>query len=203
MLDVKNICTPSSCLNCRAKTTIDLLEEGTTTFEDNAHLRRNLLELKTLFEEIADVLQQCIPGSSSLSKTARRVFFSQANRNALAEQSVKLERMRLKISERKALVAKEQANRIEQSVAEQGNQGNRIEQSLLAIALTKDARPQYRLAKRLVKGKVIADKLVQDGEELGTGSFGVVVAGHYYGRPVAIKKALGMVCSEEDRENFR
>lgn len=163
--------------------------EGTKTFEDNADLRRHLLELKTLFEEITDVLQQCSPGSSSLFKTGRRVFITEANRKALAEQSVKLEGISLTIAERKTLIAKEQTNRIEQSV--------------LAIKLTEDERPEYRLAKRLVKGKVIADKLVQDGEQLGTGSFGVVVAGRYYGKPVAIKKALGMVCSEEDRENFR
>lgn len=191
MLDVESMCALSSCLHRRAQATVNLLEEGITPFfEDDAHLRRHLLELKALFEEIADVLQQCVPGSSSLSKAAKRVFLATANRKALADKSVKLERIRRTITEREMLVAKKQVNRIEKIA--------------LAIAVAGDARPENRLAKRLVKGKVIAEELEQkDGELLGTGSFGVVVAGRYYGKPVAIKKALSMVCSEEDRENFR
>lgn len=189
MLDVENMFALSSCLNSRAQATVDLLEEGITPFEDDAHLRRHLLELKTLFEEIADVVQQCVPDSSSLSKTARRVFWSTANRKALAKKSTELERIRRTIAEREMLVAKKQVNRIEKNV--------------LAI-VADNTHPKNRLAKRLMEGKVIAEELEQnDGELLGTGSFGVVVAGRYYGRPVAIKKALSTACSEEDRENFR
>eukprot|EP00903_Cladosiphon_okamuranus_P015570 g14375.t1 len=125
----------------RVQSTLDLIEEAVPTFENNASLRKSLLDLKKLFEDIQDLLQLCLP--QQLTSKVKR------------------------------------------------------------ITLDKGTDPSLKLAKRHLKGNVIDEELVELEESLGSGSFGVVMAGEYYGKPVAIKRARGSVHSADDRERFR
>ncbi|CAM9359379.1 unnamed protein product, partial [Ectocarpus fasciculatus] len=177
------------------------MREAVPTFENNAFLRKSLLEVKTLFERIDDLLQLCLPQeqqhdetSSTLrnaAHTAKRVYFSEQNLKTLKEYSDKLDSIALDFSGPMQVVAKQQANR--------------MEEALLAIQITLDkgTDPSLKLMKRLVKGNVVDEELEELDETLGSGSFGLVMAGRYYGKPVAIKRALSSVFSAEDRETFR
>lgn len=132
----------------------------------------------------------------------KRVLSSGQNRKILLEYSDKLDRIRQDMQEAMQLVVvtKQKANH------EEGEQQmNRIEDALLALKISKDTRtdPAVQLAKRQLKGNVIYNELVELEESLGSGSFGVVMEGTYYGKPVAIKRALNPLFSAQERENFR
>lgn len=195
---------PFGCIICfgrRVHSKLELMREVVPTFENNGFLRKSLYEVKTIFERIDDLLQLCLPHeqqqdetSSTLqnaARTAKRVYFSEQSLKTLKEYSDKLDSITLDFNGPMQLVAKQQANR--------------MEEALLAIQITLDkgTDPSLKLMKRLVKGNVVDDELEELDESLGSGSFGVVMAGRYYGKPVAIKRALSAVFSAEDREKFR
>lgn len=164
-------------------------------FDGNEDLSKRLLDLRHLFEHIEDTLKRCLPEhtSSSLTQTARRYVFSSANRKILSGYSGKLTRIAQDLVGPMLLVSKQQ--------------GDRIEDALVALTVEKsedeNPDPLLKLAKRQLRGKVIYEELKEEGTSLGSGSFGVVEAGTYYGRPVAIKKALGILHNPTDRESFR
>ncbi|CBN78459.1 ATP binding protein [Ectocarpus siliculosus] len=172
------------------------MREAVPTFENNAFIRKILLEVKTLFERMDDLVQLCLPQeqqhdetSSTLrnaARTAKRVYFSEQNLKILKEYSDKLDSIKLDLSVRMQVVAKQQANRMEAFLTQD-----------------KGTDPSLKLMKRLMKGNVVDEELEELDETLGCGSFGVVMAGRYYGKPVAIKRALSSVFSAEDRERFR
>ena len=172
-------------------------------FENDASLRKTLLDLKKLFEEIVDLLQLCLPQQLTsrfkrATHGAKRIFFSKQNLKTLKEYSNRLDRITLDFSGPMHLVAKQQANRMEE-------QNKLAVDALRAIQITLDkgTDPSLKLAKRQLRGSVIDEELVEFEESLGSGTFGVVMAGEYYGKPVAIKRALSSVHSAEDREVFR
>lgn len=188
----------------RVESTLDLMQQAVPVFEDNVFLRRSLVELTDLYESIHRLLQLCVPAqrkqqqqqqiSSTLKNAmqiARRFCFSDQNLQTLKGYTEKLDRIALHFSGPMQLVANKQANR--------------MEETMLAMQITLDERsdPSLKLAKRWLKGNVIDSELVELNESLGRGSFGVVMAGMYYGQPVAIKRALNSVMSAEDRESFR
>lgn len=189
-------------LTHRVDSTLELLQEAIPTFENNEFLRKSLLDLKKLFERIEDLLQLCLPkdneGQKRISKTvknaahiAKRVLFSEQNLKTLKEYSEMLDRIKQDFSGHMQLAAKQQANR--------------VEDVLQAMRLTLDTRtdPLLKLAKRHLNGNVIEEELVELQESLGSGSFGMVMAGKYYGKPVAIKRALKGFLSADEREAFR
>eukprot|EP00903_Cladosiphon_okamuranus_P014546 g13493.t1 len=187
----------------RIQSTLDLVEEAVPTFENDASLRKSLLYLKKLFEDVEDLLDLCVPQqpTSPLGQAVhvtKRVYFSEQNLKTLKEYSARLDRITLDFNGRMQLLAKQQANRMEE-------QTRLAADALLAMQITQDkgTDPSLKLAKRQLRGNVIDDELVEFQESLGSGSFGVVMAGTYYGKPVAIKRALSSVHSADDRERFR
>ena len=56
--------------------------------------------------------------------------------------------------------------------------------------------------KRQLEGNLVESELVEF-ECIGAGSFGKVMTGEYYGRPVAIKRAANSCLSADERESFR
>ena len=198
----------------RVQSTLDLMQEAVPTFENNASLRKSLLDLKKLFEDIEDLLQLCLPQqlTSTLKRathSAKRVYFSKQNLKTLQDYSSRLDRITHDFSGPMQLIAKQQANRMEQqnklAVDRMEEQNKLVMDALRALQITQDegADPSLKLAKRQLRGNVIDDELVEFEESLGSGTFGVVMAGEYYGKPVAIKRALSSVHSADDRERFR
>ncbi|CAN0203677.1 unnamed protein product [Ectocarpus sp. 12 AP-2014] len=177
------------------------MPKAVPTFENNAFLRKSLLEFKRTFEGIDDVLQLCLPQeqqyhetSSTLrnaAHTAKRLHLSEQNLKTLKEYSDKLDSIMLDFNGQMQVVTKQQANRTEEVVRD------------IQITLGKGTDPSLKLMKRLMKGNVVDEELEELDETLGSGSFGVVMAGRHYGKPVAIKRALSSVFSAEDRERIR
>ena len=162
-------------------------------FEDNALLRRALLELKTLFESIDDLLQPCFPKAhQQQQQSASRTLQSPELLQTAKDVTAKLDRVVLFLGRRVQSAANHQSKHL-------------VENAVLAIRLARytGTNPSLKLAKRRVRGDVIGCELVEVGDSLGRGSLGVVMAGKYYGRPVAIKRALNSVMSAGDREKFR
>ena len=192
----------------RAQSAIDTLEEVIETVADNQRLHKNLLDLKKLFEATDDMLQKCLPKPSSASllgkvkRNARRFLFSAQNRKILLEYCDRLSHMKQDIQEGMQAVVIERQKAIHE---EDEQQMNRIENHLRALKISRDtsADPALQLAKRQLKGNVIYEELVELEESLGSGSFGVVMEATYYGRPVALKRALNPLFGAQERENFR
>lgn len=188
--------------------TITTVEKALATIGHDEDLLKILLDLKTLSENIQTVLQRCQPmQSTSAFKTvkhnASRVFKSSNNRKDLTKYSTKLTEMKQDISGTMEFVL---ATKQKVYHDEDGQQLNRIEDKLglaLKISQGTGSDPAVKLAQRQLKGNVIYQELEELDDVLGRGSFGVVKAGTYYGRPVAIKKALDSLYGPEDRENFR
>lgn len=191
----------------RAQSAIDTLEEAIETIGDNQRLHKNLLDLKQLFEVTDDMLQKCNPKHSpsvlgKMKRNANRLLFSAQHRKTLLECCDKLGQMKQDIQEVMQLVVVTKQKAIHD---EDGQQMNRIENALLALKISKDTRtdPALQLAKRQLKGNVIYEELVELEEALGSGSFGVVMEATYYGKPVALKRALNPLFGAQERETFR
>ena len=136
--------------------------------------------------------EECLAWAVSNKPSLKQLrFCSQQNLKTLRQYAAKLDRITQDFNGPMLLVSKKQANRVEEMVQ--------------ALRLTLDARddPLLKLAKRQLDGRVIEEELIEFEEWLGSGSFGVVKAGEYYGRPVAIKRALRGGISDDEREAFR
>eukprot|EP00752_Nemacystus_decipiens_P002586 g2420.t2 len=202
-------------LAARVSSALELLQEAVPAFEDDASFRIMLVQLKNLFEDIDDLLSLCLPPPPTSSvvrnvaRHAKRVFFSEQHLQALKDFSSKLDSFLLDLSGNMHLVTKQQQNRMEQQQGRMEAQNNRLAGQLadglraIQITLAEGTEPSLKLAKRHLKGNLIEEELVESEEYLGSGSFGKVMAGEYYGKPVAIKRALKEVLSPEDRESFR
>lgn len=189
----------------RVQSTLDLLQKAVPAFENDASLRKELVKLKRMLEDIGGLLSMCLPPPPALStlrkvaSNATRFAFSEQQLKAIKHHSSTLDRFRLDLNGAMQLVAKQQQNRIEDQI------NHRVTDALLAIQITlQDTKdPSLKLYKRQLKGNLIEKELVEFEESLGSGSFGKVMAGEYYGKPVAIKRALKEVLNAEDRESFR
>lgn len=178
----------------RVQSTLDRIEEAAPTLENSALLRKILLELKTRFEGIDDLLQLCVPKDKRHQKQQRKAslkFTEPENTQTLKDLVEELDR----------IVAAFLGSL--QSAA--SRRGIRLEDALLAIQITRQTGtdPSLKGAKRLIKGDVVGSQLVEVDDPLGRGSFGVVTAGTYYGKPVAVKRALFGALSARDRELLR
>lgn len=175
---------------CRAQSTITLLEDAAPDFEDNANLRKHLLNLRRLFEDIKDTLLVFLPKhTTSLPNGAGRFALSAESRKTLGEQLDKLDHIGREM--------------LPPMLLQSEGEGNHTEDAVKAMRVSKDSDPALELAKSLLEGKVNYEELIELDESLGSGSFGVVKAGTYYGKPVAIKRAICIMHSPEDRETFR
>lgn len=196
-----------SLLKPRARSTIETLEEAVHTIEDNKRLHKTLLDLRKLFEAISVMLYKCLPKQSSsllgkVKRNAQRMLSSGPNLKILLDYSNKLDRIKQDVQEVMQLfvVTRQKANRREDE-----EQLRQITDALRVLKISKDTRgdPALQLAKRQLKGTVIYEELKELDESLGSGSFGVVMEGTYYGKPVAIKRALNPLFSAQEKENFR
>jgi len=183
----------------RVAATVHRVEQAVPVFENDVSFRRLLLKLKALFEEIDSLLSLCLPppGIPDVSRLARQVYFSTSNLQALENSSRKLDSFTIDWNSAMHVIAKKQQNRMEQ--------GQEAILAALAICITQKSSedPSMKLMKRQLKGNLIEEELKESEEPLGSGSFGKVMAGTYYGKKVAIKKALREVMSSEERESFK
>ena len=163
-------------------------------FENNAPLRKTLLELKALFEGVDDLLRLSLSNAQQQQQEQHKAslkFRNSQSLQALKDLSNELDWIARFFGQPTRSPAKLHPTR--------------LGSALVAIRMSRytGTVPSLKKPMRWIRGDVIEDELVELDISLGRGSFGVVMAGKYFGKRVAIKRASFGALSAEDKENFR
>lgn len=176
----------------RMEATLLTVDKVAHTLNDsNEAVCHSLRELKKLIVTIEDLVEKSLRSESSSAvkrnaKNMKRAFFSGSRLKEVENAVDKLGKIKADMTF--YMVANQQPSK----------------DVLLALEISQTVGPDraLKLVKRRLEGKVIFDELEEEDDVLGAGSFGVVKAGKYYGKPVAIKKALSNQYGREDRAMF-
>lgn len=216
---VKQCSHDAQRIELRMHNLVGTLESAAATFRDNATLMKSLVELHEFLGTLVPILERCERPVKIVEK-ARQLAIAPALTKALQRAEITLRNlcddlglaMLPSIAERLDLLAGEVLYEMDAVVSaamqvamdEQEAKTRQMLKSVLgevqrdAGLLVKECAPGRRL------GRISWDDLVvEKNTVLGEGSFGVVCAGTYMGRDVAIKKAVHAVLPKHVANEFR
>lgn len=159
--------------------------------DENTSACHSLRELRSLIITITNLVDSSIRSEarSTVKRNAsniKRALFSGSRLKEATDAEKKLDTIVSDLTFAMVTVARHQPS-------EARHQPSDDVQLAIQLAKIAGSSKLLKVVKRRLEGNVIFDELVEEDDILGTGSFGIVKAGKYYRKPVAIKKALSNV----------